>query len=351
MNDVKPEQLAGYLRGRMGLIIGPDITKFPSSFAAISNELAKKAGVIAQPRFIDTAQMLIEKGLAVPVVFDAVRQIIGLQANSALLSQLSKLRWASVLSFSLDSHFDDSFRQERDRRPSWPPITLLRTLSEPLPPKSIPFFKLMGVSTDETCAYSTTTYTVRKALWRDAAKLFRDHIKTNPVLCIGMSDASWAFIDFISDMIASRSLPRTLLLLADDPLCNNTTICSLLESRCTLLKVRGTINDVVRIASDADKFSYQPPVLFDDPNDYDHVGHALRCARGEPRGIRPDRGPAAEPSLWRLFNAWTTVLISVAKRSPQRFASLTMDLQRMLDENLPPAASSGTVPAVATQSA
>ncbi len=47
-----------------------------------------------------------------------------------------------------------------------------------------------------------------------------------------------------------------------------------------------------------------------------------------------DYGP--DPSLWRLFNAWTTVLAPTAKRNPQRFAALTMDLQRMLDEHLPP---------------
>lgn len=33
-----------------------------------------------------------------------------------------------------------------------------------------------------------------------------------------------------------------------------------------------------------------------------------------------DYGP--DPSLWRLFNAWTTVLAPTAKRNPQRFAGL-----------------------------
>jgi hypothetical protein len=51
---------------------------------------------------------------------------------------------------------------------------------------------------------------------------------------------------------------------------------------------------------------------------------------------RPSHDYGPDPSLWRLFNAWTTVLAPVAKRSPQRFASLTMDLQRMIDEHLPP---------------
>jgi len=50
---------------------------------------------------------------------------------------------------------------------------------------------------------------------------------------------------------------------------------------------------------------------------------------------QPSHDFGSEPSLWRLFNSWTTVLAPVAKRSPQRFAALTMDLHRMLDEHLP----------------
>ncbi|MBI2806043.1 MAG: hypothetical protein HYX68_13770 [Planctomycetes bacterium] len=76
---------------------------------------------------------------------------------------------------------------------------------------------------------------------------------------------------------------------------------------------------------------------------------ALPAVIQEWRQPSHDFGP--EPSLWRLFNAWTTVLAPVAKRSPQRFASLTMDLQRMLDDHLPSPTSSGTVPVEATQSA
>ena len=51
---------------------------------------------------------------------------------------------------------------------------------------------------------------------------------------------------------------------------------------------------------------------------------------------QPSFDYGSEPSLWRLLNAWTTALGPVAKRSPQRFAALTMSLQRMLDEHLPP---------------
>ena len=66
---------------------------------------------------------------------------------------------------------------------------------------------------------------------------------------------------------------------------------------------------------------------------------------------QPSHDYGSEPSVWRLLNAWTGVLGPVAKRNPQRFAALTMDLQRMLDEHLPSPTSSGTVPVDATQSA
>ena len=77
---------------------------------------------------------------------------------------------------------------------------------------------------------------------------------------------------------------------------------------------------------------------------------ALPAVIQEWRQPSHDFGP--EPSLWRLFNAWTSVLAPVAKRSPQRFAALTMDLQRMLDEHLAsPPISTGMVPVEVTQSA
>ena len=77
--------------------------------------------------------------------------------------------------------------------------------------------------------------------------------------------------------------------------------------------------------------------------------------RALPAVIQEWRQPSfdfgSDPSLWRLFNAWTTVLAPVAKRSPQRFAALTMDLQRMLDEHLPPPVASGMAPVDSTQPA
>ena len=59
--------------------------------------------------------------------------------------------------------------------------------------------------------------------------------------------------------------------------------------------------------------------------------------------IREWRAPShdygEEPTLWRLFNAWTTVLGPVARRNPQRYCALTMDLQRLIDDELPSNAS------------
>ena len=67
---------------------------------------------------------------------------------------------------------------------------------------------------------------------------------------------------------------------------------------------------------------------------------------------QPSHDFGSEPSLWRLYNAWTTVLGPLAKRSPQRFAAITMDIQRMLDEHHPsPSITSAAEPIVSNQPA
>lgn len=54
-----------------------------------------------------------------------------------------------------------------------------------------------------------------------------------------------------------------------------------------------------------------------------------------PEVIREYRNPSFEEfqerTLWSLFNAFTTVLGSVQKTNPQRFAAATMQLQGLID--------------------
>ena len=265
MDEIKATDLCQLLRGRMGLIIGPSITKHPESFTDVNNALAEKGGIEAENTYIATGDVLLDKGISPDLVQEWIRDAVGQQTKSSLLSHINKVRWKAALSASLDAHFEDGFRQEADRRAAWQPVTVLTDMTTPPPPRTTPVFKLLGLATRDGFAYSTVSYLDRRATWRHAVKGFGDLVKGNPVLCLGMGDATWTLIDLITEMIGERSaIPSALLLLADDPVCGNVKVRQLLHKRAKVLVVRGTAGDVARAASDAEAHRFTPSLLFAD---------------------------------------------------------------------------------------
>src|SRR5947208_1334737 len=103
MDEIKATDLCQLLKGRMGLILGPSITKHPECFTEVNRKLGEKAGKKPQDTYLATADTLLEQGSSDQVVQDCIRQTIGEQAKSSLLSQINKVRWKAVLSASLDA--------------------------------------------------------------------------------------------------------------------------------------------------------------------------------------------------------------------------------------------------------
>ena len=236
--------------------------------------------------FLLTADTAIEKGTSESSVKQWVNEVIGIQKKSAFLSLVTKVRWAAIISATLDLHFEDGFRQETDRHPNWHPVTILSDLTTSPPPRTVPVFKLLGVPTREDFAFSTVSYLDRRATWRHAVKGFADSVKGNPVLCLGMSDAVWALTDLIAEMIGERSsLPSSLLFLADDPVCGNTQIHKLLNRRSRILTVRGTAGDVARAAADADNQGF---------------ARSCRSTRNQVITPLPSSGSTTPSRLWSM---------------------------------------------------
>lgn len=63
MDEIAAEQVGGLLRGRMGLLIGPGITKFPRSLSDLSEKLASFGKIDPKDRYIDTCDELITNGI------------------------------------------------------------------------------------------------------------------------------------------------------------------------------------------------------------------------------------------------------------------------------------------------
>src|ERR1019366_2371419 len=116
MDEIRAGEIVDLLRGRMGLVIGPSITKQPNSLDEVNVKIAEQAQIKPQETYIATSDALLEKGISESQLKASIRDAVDHQKMSSVLSHLAKLRWATVISASLDSHFDDSFRAESDRR-------------------------------------------------------------------------------------------------------------------------------------------------------------------------------------------------------------------------------------------
>jgi hypothetical protein len=268
MDEIKANEVGALLRGRMGLIIGPSITKHPGCMDEVNQNLAERGGVARRDTFLLTGDALSEKGVPDTHVREWVREAIGAQKKSSLLAHITKNRWCAVLCAALDGHFEDAFRQEADRHATWQPVTVLGDLTATPPPRTVPVFKLLGAATRDNFAVSTVSYLDRRAVWRHAVKGFADLVKGNPVLCLGMGDVTWVLTDLIAELIGERSaMPSPFLFLSDDPVCANVKVLQLLKRRTRVLRVRGTAGDVARCAAAAEKEGFAKLIPFPEDDD------------------------------------------------------------------------------------
>ncbi len=263
MDEIKADEVGMLLRGRMGLILGPGISKFPGSFDDLSTWLAQQGEIEPGESYIETCDALLDAGVDEANLKEWIRERVGGQKRSALLSHLAKAKWSAVLSVSLDSDFEDRFRQEGSKRAAWPNITILPDPLISPPPGTIPVFKLLGLAARDDFVYSSAAYIAKRATWRHAVKGFADHTSGNPVLCLGMSDCPAVLFDLIGEMLGDHSaMPSCLLLLSDDPLCGNSRLAQLLKRRGRLAKVQGTVGNVASAVAARQKQGYGPSLPF-----------------------------------------------------------------------------------------
>ncbi len=247
----------------MGLIVGPGITKFPGAFTDLRDGLAEKRAVTANGNFLLVGDSLIDKGHTDGEVREWIREIVGRQQQSAMLSHLSKTRWAAVLSMSLDMHFEDAFQQESARHPLWPQVAVMSDLLLAPPPRTVPVYKLLGSITRDGFACSTVSFVERRSLWRHSVKGLADLTRGNPVLCLGMADCPWLLFDLIGEMLGEpTAAPSAIILLAEDPLTNNSQLHQLLKRRVKMISIKGTVGDVARSVASVAKAGYGRPLPF-----------------------------------------------------------------------------------------
>ena len=279
MKQIRADELSSYLRGKMGLVVGPGFTVSPGVLTELSSHLAKEFGVEKRDNFLETADRCVEANTSEEALRESVRQFISIQKPAPTLPHLAKARWSAVLSLTLDTFFEDCLQRESERRYPSHSITVLDDNRQPPPPRTTPVYKLLGRSDRDTFSYTTANYAIRRASWwKHAVKDYADRVKGSPTLCIGMSDCPWALQDLLAEMyVHPTTTPRYLLLLAEDPLRENATFLRLAGSRSTIVTVQSSLGELVSAAVAADKKGYAPRLPFPDEHQTSPLDDLYLC--------------------------------------------------------------------------
>jgi hypothetical protein len=178
----------------------------------------------------------------------AIRDVFNKTAPNVALNQLAAVHWAAVLSCAMDSYFEERFKQEREAHVVGQLVTVLSDAALPVPPRSIPVFKLMGDLTRDDFAASNASYRRRRGKWRFAVKSFADTVRASPIFCVGLGDCPWALLDLLSVAGDPASSLSTLIFLSDDPLVMNAELQRSVD-RTRLLQITASISNVCAAAT------------------------------------------------------------------------------------------------------
>jgi len=228
---IQQDQVPSIVQGVPGLIIGVAFSHYPGAVAECSAHLAEQFGVTLGRNLYATVENARDAGASDS---DVKAAIIGGMAKlqpSPQLSLLAKTPWKAVLSFTIDDSFERKMKQEGDRRPGRPMLTVLSDLGQMPTPRTFPVYKLLGSLAKEDFVFTTPAYLKRRKQWRHAIKGFIDRVKGSPVLCLGMSDQQEVLLDLLADFSEPSYGPSSVLFLADDPIAENREISELLLPR------------------------------------------------------------------------------------------------------------------------
>ena len=250
------------LRGSMGLIVGPSQTLNPNWSTPVAEQFKKLFAIDLQGTYLDWGSAAA-KGHSQQDIRDAIRGAISSQYPSPLLMSLASVRWSALLSCSLDVNFEIKLQEQADNRAGRRSFTVVSDLLMALPPRDVPAFKMLGSVQRDDFPITIGQYLLQRNKWRRAIPAFADRVRGNPVLCLGMRGLEAVLLELLSEMLADRnSAPHSIVLLADDPLTTNAELSELLASRSNVSIVKGTITDVIKVLTAAERESFQALLPF-----------------------------------------------------------------------------------------
>ncbi len=255
------DALESLLRRPMGLIIGPGITLGAGCLADLARDLASHFSVTGPTHLLATCDAIVAKGTKSHEIRERVRSRLKQGRAAGSVSVLAKSRWSAVLSACYGSFFEHEHQTWCDRAPTRAPVTTIDDLRQPIPPRSVPVYKLLGSAHRDDFVVTSNDYRIRQQSWQRVLKDFCGFVQGAPVLCIGLAECPWVVLDLLASMVYDTNLtPGSLLVLSDDPLVGNEQVRELADKGVRVLRVDATLGDVVSAATRSRKAAYTAPL-------------------------------------------------------------------------------------------
>lgn len=251
-------------RGRMGLIFGSGITFSGPSLLALKQAVLSKWGGDDSQNILQLGQHAVEGGASAGEVREVIREVLAQQVTSPNLKRIANLKWSAALSFTLDSNFEKEFSRACQRRIPTFTVTKVSKLANVLPTKTIPIFKLLGAAEDPDFVFNELGYIGRRPNWRYAVQGFSDKIKDSTVVCFGLQECQWLFLDLLSQILSDpKSVPTSMLFVASEfSPAQRASIIELTHSRMQIGFVEAPWLDVLNRMKSFDESGSTPPLAF-----------------------------------------------------------------------------------------
>jgi hypothetical protein len=252
LNRMSADDLRVLVRARPGLIIGPSWCYGKDTFAQLSEKLLPREFPSHDLPYFEAITDSIRQGNASQLEAEGIIRSYFTRPVLERSHKAAKIRWSAVLSFCLDSVFDNEFRQQAATRPGVH-VTSVREFGGILPPRTIPVFRLLGGIDTDDIALTTSAYKIRASSWPHAARAFIDIVKAAPVMCLGMGDCNWGLTEILAPLMSSAfTTPFALVFLEGDPLLDDPLIQELVGGRTSLVSVAATANEILNVAEAVD---------------------------------------------------------------------------------------------------
>lgn len=255
------------LRGHVGLICGPGLSKPEASFSVLATMIARAFKGIENGDYFRNGQDALRQGAKAEDVKALIRKSVSEAHPSEDLKRVASVKWSAVVSLSLDSAFEAQLRRAVETRASGVTLTEVTTFPQVLPQKTIPAFKLLGTLDSDNFAFSETTYALRRGTWRHALRDFADRVKDGPVFCLGLKDCLSMIYDVIAELVAeSRTVLTPLIFLAEEfDASSRTALDEVTGHRTKIAFVDASLANLITRLKDFEKVGSTPPLVFQRP--------------------------------------------------------------------------------------